>query len=138
MDVTKDRSFVDGPGREHVPVETAKCHILARYRARILHSGARIRHPAVVASAVQAHEELVTHLAGTSPLSQSEAARVISEVLGYFGESVEEFVRRRHRELKTGGLTNEQAFALIAAELPARRVTPPQLSLRQLRRVVYG
>jgi hypothetical protein len=104
----------------------------------MLHYGAQIRHPAVVASAAQAHEELLTHLVRTSPLSQSEAARIVAEVLGYFGESVEEFVRRRHRELKTGGLTNEQAFALIAAELPARRVTPPQLSLRQLRRVVYG
>ena len=91
-----------------------------------------------VTSTVQAHEELVTHLTRTSPLSQGEAARVVAEVLGYFGESVEEFVRRRHRELKTGGLTNEQAFAQIAAELPARRVAPPQLSLRQLRRVVYG
>ena len=95
-------------------------------------------HPARVTSAVQAHEELVTHLTRTSPLSQGEATRVVAEVLGYFGESVEEFVRRRHRELKTGGLTNEQVFALIAAELPARRVAPPQLSLRQLRRVVYG
>ena len=103
-----------------------------------MHYSARIRHPAVVASAVQAHEELVTHLVRTSPLSQSEAARVVAEVLGYFGEPVEEFVRRRHRELKTGGVTNEQAFALIAAELPARRVAPPQLTLRQLRRVVYG
>src|SRR6202035_1814655 len=90
-------------------------------------------HPAMVTSAVRAHEELVTHLARTSPLSQGEAARVVAEVLGYFGESVEEFVRRRHRELKTGGLTNEQVFAQIAAELPARRVAPPQLSLRRAR-----
>ena len=80
----------------------------------------------------------MTHLAHTSPLSQGEAARVVAEVLGYFDESVEEFVRRRHRELKTGGLTNEQVFARIAAELPGRRVAPPQLSLRQLRRLVYG
>jgi len=80
----------------------------------------------------------VTHLTRTSPLSQGEAARVVAEVLGYFGETVEEYVRRRHRELKTGGLTNEQVFARIAAELPTRRVAPPQLSLRQLRRVVYG
>ena len=86
----------------------------------------------------QVHDELVTHLTRTSPLSPGEAARVVAEVLGYFCEPVEEFVRRRHRELKTGGLTNEQAFARIAAELPARRVAPPQLSLRQLRRVVYG
>ena len=103
-----------------------------------MHFGTGIGHPAVVASTIPVHEELVTHLARTSPLSPGEAVRVVAEVLGYFGESVEEFVRRRHRELKTGGLTNEQAFALIAAELPARRVAPPQLSLRQLRRVVYG
>ena len=110
----------------------------ARYRAEILHFRTEVSHPARVTSAVRVHEELVTHLAHTSPLSQGEAERVVAEVLGYFGESVEEFVRRRHRELKTGGLTNEQVFALIAAELPARRVAPPQLSLRQLRRVVYG
>jgi hypothetical protein len=66
------------------------------------------------------------------------AARVVADVLGYFGESAEEFVRRRHRELKAAGLTNDRAFALITAELPARRVIPPQYSLRQLRRVVYG
>jgi hypothetical protein len=84
------------------------------------------------------HDELVAHLARTSPLSPGEAARVVAEVLGYFSESAEEFVRRRHRELKSGGLTNDQAFARIAAELPTRRVVPPQLSLRQLRRVVYG
>ena len=95
-------------------------------------------HPVKVTSAVQVHAELVSHLARTSPLSQGEAVRVVAEVLEYFGESAEEFVRRRHRELKTGGLTNEQVFARIAAELPARRVAPPQLSLRQLRRVVYG
>jgi hypothetical protein len=59
-------------------------------------------------------------------------------VLGYFSESAEEFVRRRHRELKAEGLTNDQAFVRIAAELPARRVAAPRFSLRQLRRVVYG
>ena len=103
-----------------------------------MHFLTTLSHPAKVASSGQAHDELVTHLTHTSPLSPGEAARVVAEVLGYFGESVEEFVRRRHRELKSGGLTNEQAFALIAAELPARRVAPPRLSLRQLRRVVYG
>lgn len=91
-----------------------------------------------MASALPAHEELVTHLSHTSPLSRGEAARVVAEVVGYFGESAEEFVRRRHRELKAARLTNDQAFERIADELPARRVAPPQLSMRQLRRVVYG
>jgi len=84
------------------------------------------------------HAELVEYLANSCPLSQAEAARVVAEVLGYFSEAPQEFVRRRHRELKARGLTNDQAFGRIAAELPQRRYGPPDLSLRQLRRMVYG
>jgi hypothetical protein len=112
--------------------------ILARFRAGILHFPASVRDPAGMPSTGQVYEELVTHLTRTSPLSSGEAARVVAEVLGYFSEPAEEFVRRRHRELKAAGLTNDQAFPRIAAELPARRVAAPQFSLRQLRRVVYG
>ena len=83
-------------------------------------------------------DELVDHLIRTCPLSPAEAARVVADVLGYFSEPPEEFVRRRHRELKARGLTNDRAFELIAAEIPQRRFAPPEFSLRQLRRIVYG
>jgi hypothetical protein len=86
----------------------------------------------------QQHGDLVEYLTGTGPLSYAEAARVVADVLGYFSEAPDEFVRRRHRELKAGGLTNDQAFRRIVAELPHRRYAAPQLSLRQLRRIVYG
>ncbi|GLZ14060.1 hypothetical protein Acsp04_42950 [Actinomadura sp. NBRC 104425] len=88
--------------------------------------------------AAHPHDELVAHLCRTSPLRPGEAARVIADVLAYFGEPVEEFVRRRHGELRARGLTNDQIFERIAAELPSRRVAPPELSLRQLRRIIYG
>ena len=104
----------------------------------MLHFRLPVRHAAGMPGAGQVHGELVTHLTRTSPLSPGEAGRVVAEVLGYFSESAEELVRRRHRELKAEGLTNDQAFARIAAELPSWRVTAPQYSLRQLRRVVYG
>ncbi len=93
---------------------------------------------AAVSSAGALYPELIEHLTRTSPLSPGEAARVVADVLGYFTEPAEDFVRRRHRELKSAGLTNEEAFTRIAAELPHRRVAPPQLSARQLRRLVYG
>ena len=91
-----------------------------------------------VGSAGRADAELVDHLTRTSPLSRGEAARVVAEVVGYFSEPAEGFVRRRHRELKARGLNNDQAFARIAAELPLRRVAPPPYSLRQIRRIIYG
>ncbi|GAA2645910.1 hypothetical protein GCM10010412_008180 [Nonomuraea recticatena] len=91
-----------------------------------------------VSTARPQHEDLIAHLTRTSPLGPGEAARVVAEVLSYYSETVEEFVRRRHGELKSRGLTNDEIFPRIAAELPARRMAPPELSLRQLRRIVYG
>ncbi len=84
------------------------------------------------------HEDLLEHLARTTSLGPSEAARVVADVLAYFSESVEEYVRRRHSELQARGLTNERIFERVALELPQRRVRPAGLSARQLRRIVYG
>ncbi|MDF2708494.1 MAG: hypothetical protein K0R62_4146 [Nonomuraea muscovyensis] len=99
-------------------------------------------HLCVVSSSVSTtrhpHEELIAHLTRTSGLGPGEAARVVADVLSYFSEPVEEFVRRRHAELKGRGLTNDEIFPRVAAELRARRVAAPDLSLRQLRRIVYG
>jgi hypothetical protein len=82
--------------------------------------------------------DLVDRIAATTGLSPAEARRVIDDVLAWYGEKVEEVVRRRHTELQSRGVRNAQAFPLIAAELARRLVAPPELSLRQLRRIVYG
>ncbi|SEK87776.1 hypothetical protein [Nonomuraea pusilla] len=83
-------------------------------------------------------EDLIAHLTRTSPLGPGEAARVVADVLSYFSEPVDEYVRRRHGEMKARGLTNDEIFPKVAAELRGRRVAAPELSLRQLRRIVYG
>lgn len=84
------------------------------------------------------YDDLVAHLVRSTPLSPSEAERVVAEVLGYFAEPVPDWVRRRHGELQRRGLRNERIFAVLGAELAARRFGPPPLSARQLRRIVYG
>ncbi|MER5971477.1 hypothetical protein ABT112_17370 [Streptomyces sp. NPDC002055] len=84
------------------------------------------------------HDDLVDHLVRSTPLQRGEAARVVLDVLAYFDETIEAFVRRRHRELQARGQNNTEIFERIMAELPHRAVAPPELSLRQLRRIVYG
>ncbi|MFD7918355.1 hypothetical protein ACFV3R_03885 [Streptomyces sp. NPDC059740] len=84
------------------------------------------------------HDDLVDHLTRTTPLDRGEATRVVWDVLAYFDETAADFVRRRHRELQARGLRNEAIFERIAEELPHRAVAPPELSHRQLRRLVYG
>ncbi|MEU7056221.1 hypothetical protein [Streptomyces sp. NPDC046197] len=84
------------------------------------------------------HDELLDHLARSTSLTRGEALRVIQDVLAYFDETTEEYVRRRHRELQAQGLVNATIFERIEADLKYRAVAPPELSLRQLRRIVYG
>jgi polyhydroxyalkanoate synthesis regulator phasin len=86
---------------------------------------------------VPADSALVDHLVAGTGLTPAEARRVVEDVLDYYAEPVEEFVRRRHAELKTYGAKNADIFVLIAAELRDRVVAAPVLSERQLRRIVY-
>ena len=87
---------------------------------------------------IELFDDLLDRLARTTDLRRSQAAKVVAEVLGAFGETTEEFVRRRHRDLHDAGLRNDQIYPHIGAELVSWRVRPPALSPRQIRRMVYG
>lgn len=84
------------------------------------------------------NDDLVSQVASSTGLSQAVVARVIADVVAYYDEPVEDFVRRRHAHLKTYGEKNPAIFAQIGTELNARVVAAPPLSERQLRRIVYG
>lgn len=88
--------------------------------------------------AVTVDPRLVQHVVATTGLGAAEAARVIDDVLAFHHETVEEFVRRRHSELQHRGAKNAAIFATLRAELANRPVAAPDLSERQLRRLIYG
>jgi len=81
---------------------------------------------------------LVDHVVATTGLSRDEATRVIEDIVAFHAEPVDDYVRRRHRQLKTYGARNPEIFARIAEELQTRVVAAPRLTERQLRRLVYG
>lgn len=82
--------------------------------------------------------DLVDRVAGSTGLTPAEAARVVEDVLAWYREPVEEYVRRRHAYHRLYGKRNPEIFALIADELASRLVAAPTLSQRQLRRIIYG
>lgn len=82
--------------------------------------------------------DLVEHVATTTGLSPAEAARVVDDVLTFHAQPVADVVRRRHAQLRTTGARNPEIFARLAVELRQRLVAAPELSERQLRRLVYG
>ncbi|MGH8827362.1 MAG: hypothetical protein ACRDVZ_07120 [Jiangellaceae bacterium] len=83
-------------------------------------------------------DDLVDHVVGSTELSPPDARRVIGDVLAYFTATTEDYVRRRHAELRLRGGRNDDIFARIQQELKHWPVRAPELSTRQLRRIVYG
>lgn len=92
----------------------------------------------VISDAGRPADDLVDQVSRTTGLTPDDARRVVADVLAYFTETTEEYVRRRHRELQARGARNDAIFARVAAELRHRPVRSTELSLRQLRRIVYG
>ena len=82
--------------------------------------------------------DLVERIVTSTGLPVTEAARVVEDVVAFHAEPVEDYVRRRHAHLKTYGAKNSEIFARIAEELAGRVVAAPDLTERQLRRIVYG
>jgi hypothetical protein len=82
--------------------------------------------------------DLVRHVATTTGLDDATASRVVADVVAYFGQTVEEFVRGRHAELQDKNMRNDEIWPSLIAELEHHRFSAPQLTERQLRRIVYG
>jgi hypothetical protein len=82
--------------------------------------------------------DLVRHVIVTTGLSPATATRVIADVVAYFDETVDEFVRRRHHELRLRQVKNAQIWSALAGEISTRKFGAPVMTERQLRRIVYG
>src|SRR6202012_2632167 len=82
--------------------------------------------------------DLVRHVIATTGLPPATATKVIADVVAYFDETVEDYVRRRHHELRLRQLKNAQIWSVITGEISTRRFAAPVMTERQLRRIVYG
>jgi len=83
-------------------------------------------------------QDLVRYVAASTGLDEATATRVVADVVAYYGQTVEEFVRRRHNELKDLNKRNDDIWPRLAAEVSDRRFRVDELTERQLRRIVYG
>jgi hypothetical protein len=84
------------------------------------------------------HDALIAHLERTLGLERAAALRVVNEVVAYFGETMEQFVLRRHGELQDENYRNDEIFERIIAEVAERRFAAGPPTARQIRRMVYG
>ena len=82
--------------------------------------------------------ELIDHLCRNSQLTAKQAEHLVNEVLAYFAETPEVYLRKRHQELQSYGRSNPDIFAALQQELNARRFKCKPMTTRQIRRAIYG
>ena len=82
--------------------------------------------------------DLINHLCRNSQLTAREAEHLVAEVLAYFSQTPEEFLRTRHQELQSQGFGNATIFSMLQLELSTRRFGAKPLTTRQIRRAIYG
>lgn len=82
--------------------------------------------------------ELIDHLCRSSQLTAKQAEHLVAEVLSYFSQTPEEFLRTRHQELQSLGHGNSAIFTILQTELKTKRFTTKLLTTRQIRRAIYG
>jgi hypothetical protein len=75
---------------------------------------------------------------GLFGFSEEVATRVVSEVFDCIQMSADEFIVRRHEELKRQGLGNDAIYEQIACELKEERFVGSAHTARQIRRRIYG
>lgn len=83
-------------------------------------------------------EDLINHLVHTTRLERQEARRVVREVTAFCHETLEQYVVRRHLEMRADRLTNPAIYGRLMKEIETRPFRSGPVSERQLRRIIYG
>lgn len=82
--------------------------------------------------------DLINHLCRSSRLNAQEAEQVVREVMAFFKDTPDAFLRSRHQELQSMGYGNAAIFEQLQQELEQRRFAATALTTRQIRRAIYG
>jgi len=81
----------------------------------------------------------IDQLATVLGLPRDDAARLVEEVRAVFNQTLPDFVRRRHAEYRQQmGLRNAEIYRRIQDDIRRWRFRAPDVSERQIRRMIHG
>jgi hypothetical protein len=78
------------------------------------------------------------YLLSSYSLDEKELHRLLDDLTGASDYSVEMYIQRRHTSLQKEGKKNVAIYDILQKEIRARRFPGPDLSVRQIRRAIYG
>lgn len=89
-------------------------------------------------SNMESEKDLVNHICRRYGLDANLAERIHEDIMMAYELTLEEWIRSRHIQLQKRGLKNSEIYSILMEELKKRRFAAEPLSLRQIRRLIYG
>ncbi|MCG8568581.1 MAG: hypothetical protein MJB14_00440 [Spirochaetes bacterium] len=71
-------------------------------------------------------------------LSDQQINHLMEDFQQFYQHNLNDFIQLRHQALKHAGLKNEEIYQKILSEIKEQRFSVSDLSLRQIRRIIYG
>ncbi|MBN1232591.1 MAG: hypothetical protein JXA60_04475 [Candidatus Coatesbacteria bacterium] len=81
--------------------------------------------------------KIIERISFITGLSSDKSKKVLEEVFSALDLTLEEYITKRHNELSKD-LKNDQIYVIIQNEIKNLRFKSKPLSLRQIRRIIYG
>jgi hypothetical protein len=83
-------------------------------------------------------EDLLEHLGAVTGLDAATLEKILLEIRSWHEEDLRSWLQRRQRELRHAGWKNRDIYPRLQEESRRTLVRPDPLSLRQIRRALYG
>lgn len=87
---------------------------------------------------IELDEAFRQYLLSSYPVDESLLDRLLDDLGEYMLKDAGEYIIQRHKILQKQGLRNEEIYRIIRKELKSRPFAGPDMSLRQIRRAIYG
>ena len=78
------------------------------------------------------------YLLSSYQINEKDLARLLDDLAGAFNYTLDSFVQQRHLALQKEGHKNREIYQIIQDEVKSFRFVAPELSQRQIRRIIYG
>ncbi len=89
-------------------------------------------------SDIRLDENFEEYLLSSYSLNENDLYRLLDDLSGAFNDSVESYIQKRHLSLQKEGNRNVQIYDILQKEIRSQRFLGPDLSVRQIRRAIYG
>jgi len=83
-------------------------------------------------------DQFKKNLLSTYPVDIAVLEHILEDLADYFSRDIQSYIENRHRALHNEGLKNEKIYKQIQDELPQQHFRGPEMSIRQIRRAIYG